>query len=142
MRIRLNRWQQVGIVLSVLAFVGIGIYAWVFEAWHRDRFHGTQLSMCYNTLRTQNDALQALGPQEDRAKREAANQSEYEQCKNEADATLRESFNTSLERLPIFLAKVLGIIVVAWLIEWFIVEITRWIRRRSSRSRRRRILDP
>src|SRR4029077_6547465 len=33
MRIRLNRWQRVGIVLSVLAFVGIGIYAWVFEAW-------------------------------------------------------------------------------------------------------------
>ena len=37
MRIRLNRWQQIGVVLSVLAFVGIGVYAWVFEARHRDR---------------------------------------------------------------------------------------------------------
>ena len=68
MRIRLNRWQRVGIVLSVLAFVGIGIYAWVFEARQRDRFYSTQLSMCYNTLRTQNDALQGLGTQEDRIK--------------------------------------------------------------------------
>jgi hypothetical protein len=139
MRIRLNRWQQVGIVLSVLAFVGIGIYAWAFEARHRDRFYSTQLSMCYNTLRTQNDALQGLGTQEDRAKREAENQAEYEQCKNEADATLRESFKVSLERMPIFLAKVLGIIVFAWLIEWFIVEIARWIRQRSQRSRHTRV---
>ena len=139
MRIRLNCWQRVGIVLSVLAFAGIGIYAWVFEARHRDTFYGTQLSMCYNTLRTQNDALQGLGTQEDRAKREAANQADYEQCKNEADATLRASFNASLVRMPIFLAKVFGIIVVAWLIEWFIVEIARWIRRSSQRSRRTRV---
>ena len=139
MRIRLNRWQWVGIVLSVLAFVGIGIYAWVFEERHRDRFYSTQLSMCYNTLRTQNDALQGVGTQEDRAQRETANQAEYEQCMNEADATLRESFNASFERMPIFLAKVLGIIVVAWLIELFIVEIARWIRRSLPRSRRTRV---
>jgi hypothetical protein len=139
MRIRLNRWQRVGIVLSVLAFIGLGVYAWVFEAQHRDNFYSTQLSMCYNTLRTQNDALQGLGTQEDRIEREAANQAEYAQCMNEADATLRESFNASLERMPMFLAKVLGIIVFAWLIEWFIVEIARWIRRSSQRSRRTRI---
>ena len=135
MRIRLNRWQRVGIVLSVLAFVGIGIYTWVFEARHRDRLYSTQLSMCYNTLRTQNDALQALGTQKDRTKSEAANQAEYELCKNEADATLRKSLDASLERMPIFLSKVLGIIVIAWLIEWLIIEIARWIRRRSQRSR-------
>jgi hypothetical protein len=61
--------------------------------------------MCYNTLRTKNDALQALGTQEDRIKREAANQGEYAQCMNEADAALRESFNASLERMPIFSRK-------------------------------------
>ena len=139
MRIMLNRWQQIGVVLSVLAFVGIGIYAWVFEARHRDSFYITQITMCYNTLRTQNDVFQGSGTQEDRAEREAANQAEYEQCMNEADATLRESFNASLERMPIFLAKVLGIIVVAWLIELFIVEIARWIRRSLPRSRRTRV---
>jgi hypothetical protein len=136
MRIRLNRWQRVGIVLSVLVFVGIGIYTWVFEARYRDRFYSTQLSMCNGTLRTQNEALQGIGTQEDRAKREAVNQSEYEECKNEAGATLRESFNVSLERMPIFLAKVLGLIVLAWLIEWFVVEIARWINRSSHNSRR------
>ena len=139
MRLKLNKWQRVGVVLSVLAFVGLGIYAWVFEARQRDRFYSTQLSMCYNTLRTQDDALQGMGIQEDRIEREAANQGEYAQCMKEADAALRESFSASLERMPIFLAKVLGIIVVAWLIEWFIVEIARWIRRSSQRSRRTRI---
>jgi hypothetical protein len=139
MRIRLNRWQRVGIVLSVLAFVGIGIYAWTFEARHRDDFSITQLTMCYNTLRTQNDSLQGLGSQEDRAKREVEHQAEYAQCMSEADATLRETADADLKRMPIFLATVLGLIVIAWLIEWFIVEIARWIKRSSQRSRRTRV---
>ena len=105
MRIRLNRWQRVGFVLSVLAFVGLGIYAWVFEARQRDRFYGTQLSMCYNTLRTQDDALQGMGTQEDRIKREAENQAEYAQCMNEADAALRGSFNASLRAHATFSRK-------------------------------------
>jgi hypothetical protein len=125
--------------LSVFAFIGLGVYAWVFEARHRDKFYSTQLSMCDGTLRTQNEALQGIGTQEDRAKREAVNQSEYEECKNEAGATLRDLFNTSLQRMPIFLAKVLGLIVLAWLIEWFVVEIARWIKRSSQTSRRGRI---
>jgi hypothetical protein len=133
--IRLKRWQQIGVVLSVLAFVGIG-YAWVFEAQQRDSFYITQLTMCYNTLRTQNDALQGLGTQEDRAEREAANQAEYEQCMNEADATLRATTDADLKRMPIFLATVLGLIVIAWLIEWFIVELVRWARQSSQRSGR------
>src|ERR1700722_2275797 len=139
MRRRLNRWQRIGIVLSVLAFVGLGVYAWVFEARHRDQFYSTQLGMCDGTLRTQNEALQGIKAQEDRAKREAVNQSEYEECKNEAGATSRDFFNTSLQRMPIFLAKVLGLIVLAWLIEWLVVEIARWIKRSSQRSRRGRI---
>ena len=127
MRIRLNCWQQIGVVLSVHAFVGIGIYAWVFEARHRDSFYITSVvarkvastsfmlcelriihlaisttnnsisqadndqskygcekyrhafevcsrSPCVTILlRTQNDALQGLGKQEDRPEREAAN---------------------------------------------------------------------
>lgn len=114
----------------MLAFVGLGIYAWIFEARQRDRFYGTQLSMCHNTLRTQNDLLQGFGTQE-RAKRETANQSEYEQCKNEADATLRETSDANLKRMPMFLATVLGLIVIAWLIELLVVEIARWIRVRT-----------
>ena len=92
--------------------------------------------MCYNILRTQNDALQGLATQEDRAEREAANQSEYGQCMNEADATLREAADADLKRMPIFLATVLGLIVIAWLIELLVVEIARWIMRSSRRSRR------
>jgi hypothetical protein len=132
---RLNLWHRIGIVLSVLAFIGLAVYAWAFEARHRDRFYSTQLSMCDRTLRTQNDALQDFGTQEDRVKREATNQSEYKECKDEADATLRESLNASLQRMPLFLAKVLGLIALAWLIEWFVVAIARWIKRSSHKAR-------
>jgi hypothetical protein len=51
------------------------------------------------------------------AEREAANQAEYEQCMNEADATLRGTTDANLKRMPIFLATVLGLIVIAWFIE-------------------------
>jgi hypothetical protein len=139
MRIRLNRWQRIGIVLSVLAFVGLGIYAWVFETRQRDRVHSAQLSMCESTLQTQNDALQGIETQEDRAQRQTANQSEYEQCRKEADATLRQTSDADLKRMPIFLATALALIVIAWLIELIAVEIARWITRGSQRSRRTRV---
>lgn len=72
MRIRLNRWQQVGIVLSVLAFIGLGVYAWIFEARQRNHIYLQQLSMCDATLQTDKEELQYLGKEEDRDKREAA----------------------------------------------------------------------
>ena len=58
---------------------------------------------------------------------------------NEADATLRETNDANLKHMPIFLATVLGLIVIAWLIELLVVEIARWIIRSSRRSRRTRV---
>ena len=55
MRIRLNAWQRIGIVLSVLVFVGLGVYAWVFEAQHREQFYRWRLSMCNATLQIENE---------------------------------------------------------------------------------------
>jgi hypothetical protein len=135
MRIRLNSWQRVGIVLSVLAFVGLGVYAWVFEARQRDHSYFRQLSMCDATLQTDNELLRDIGKGEDQDRREAAIQAEHEDCKSEAAATFRESFDASLKRMPLFLAKVLGLIVLGWLIEWFVVEIARWIRRSFHQHR-------
>ena len=112
-----------------------------FETRHRDSFYITQITMCEGTLRIQNDALQGLGTQEDRAEKEAANQSEYGQCKKEADATWRETSDANLKHMPIFLATVLGLIVIAWLIEWITVDIARWIARSSQKSRRTECID-
>jgi hypothetical protein len=44
---------------------------------------------------------------------------------------LRTSFDSSYKTMPIFLAKVLAIIIFAWLLEWIIVETLRWMRRGS-----------
>jgi hypothetical protein len=139
MRLKVNKWQRVGIILSVIAFVGLALHAWVFQARQRDRFYNMQLSLCEDTLRTENESVQNIGKQEDRAKREATNQTEYESCKVEAGELLRTSFDSSYKTMPIFLAKVLGIIVFAWLLEWIIVETLRWMRRASHKSRRNRI---
>ena len=139
MRLKLKTWQRIGIVLSVLAFVGLGVYAWVFEAQHREQFYRWRLSMCDATLQIENKSLQHIGKEEDRDQREAAIQADHERCKGEAVANLHESYDASVRRLPIFLAKVFGLIILAWLIEWFVVEIARWIKRRSRSSRRTRI---
>jgi hypothetical protein len=138
MRIGFNAWQRIAIALSVLALVGIGAYVWVFEARHRDQFYRWQLSLCNTTLQTENESLQYAGKEEDRERREAAIQADHERCNGEATANLHESSEASLKRLPVFLAKVLGLIILAWLIEWCAVEIARSIKRRSSNSRRTR----
>ena len=139
MRIRLNAWQRIGIVLSVLVFVGLGVYAWVFEAQHREQFYRWRLSMCNATLQIENESLQHIGKKEDRDQREAAIQADHERCKGQAGADLHDSYDASVRRLPIFLAKVFGLIILAWLIEWFVIEIAKWIKRRSRSSRRDRV---
>ena len=131
MGLKLNKWQRVGIILSVIAFVGLALQAWVFQARQRDQFYTMQLILCEDTLRTENELAQNVGKQEDRAKREATNQTEYESCKVEAAELLRTSFDSSYKTMPIFLAKVLAIIIFAWLLEWIIVETLRWMRRGS-----------
>jgi hypothetical protein len=137
MRIKLGRWQRIGIALSVLAFVGLGVYAWIFEARHRDQVYHRQLSTCDATLRFAKDQLQSLGNDDDREMRETAIQKDYETCKTEAVEKLQTAFDHSLRRLPIFLATVLVLIILAWLIEWFLIEMARRARRGMQRGRRR-----
>jgi hypothetical protein len=139
MRIKLDGWQRIGILLSVLAVVGLAAYAWVFQARQRDHFYSMQLSLCNATIETEKGLLQYLGKEEVRAQRAAEFEAEYVGCKNEAGELLARSFNASLRHMPIFLAKVLAIIVFAWLIEWFVVEIVGWIKRSSRTARRTRV---
>jgi hypothetical protein len=132
----LGRWQRMGIVLSVLGFVGLGVYAWIFVARHRDQVHHLQLSACEAALRIAKEELQSLGNTDDRERKESAIQRDYETCKAEADAKLQAAFAVSLRRLPIFLATVLVLIILAWLLEWFVVEMARRVRRGMQRGRR------
>ena len=81
----------------------------------------------------------AYWKERDKDQREAAIQADHERCKGQAGADLRDSYDGSVRRLPIFLAKVFGLIILAWLIEWFVIEIARWIKRRSRSSRRDRV---
>jgi hypothetical protein len=131
MGLKLN-WQRIGIILSVIVFIGFGIYAWIFEAQYRDRHYTMQLSLCKETLETEDQSLQYIGRQEDRDKMEAANQADYQRCKSEADEAFSKSLDASRKGMPLFLAKVLGIMVSAWLIESLIVETVRWIKRRNA----------
>jgi hypothetical protein len=91
------------------------------------------------SLRIENEALQHIGKKEDRYQREPAIQADHERCKGQASADLHDSYDASVRRLPIFLAKVFGLIILAWLIEWFVIEIAKWIKRRSRSSRRDRV---
>ena len=99
MGLKLNKWQRAGIILSVIAFVGLALQAWVFQARQRDQFYNIQLSLCEDTLRTENELAQNVGKQEDLAKREATNQTEYESCKAEAAELLRTSFDSSYKTM-------------------------------------------
>ena len=108
MRIRLSAWQRIGIVLSALAFVGLGVYVWLFEARHREHFYHWRLSMCDATLQIENESLQHIKKEEERDQREAAIQADHERCKGQAVANLHESYDAGSAVCPLWALKIKG----------------------------------
>ena len=81
MRIRLNGWQRIGIVLSVIWFLGFGGYVWIWDNRTKSEFYGWQLKMCDVVLSERNGSLQFLTKQEDRDERADENAAEYLNCR-------------------------------------------------------------
>src|SRR5271168_1648114 len=84
MRIKLNGWQRIGIVLSVIWFFGFAGYVWTDSIHNVGEFYGWQLGMCVAILDTKNGSLQYIGKKEDRDAKSDANAAEYLSCRQNA----------------------------------------------------------
>ena len=114
MRIKLNRWQGIGILLSVIWFIGIAGYMGyiLYNEKRDDVVHGRLAevrSLCEQNVKDPLNPAAELDPSISVRKR----------CFNEA----RSNFAKNM------LAIGFGTVVFGWFVVWFGIGVTRWIRR-------------
>jgi hypothetical protein len=124
----LNGWHRIGIVSSVIWFIGFAGYIWIYSTRDASDFYGSQLGMCYTILNVDNEALQYIGKQEDRNKGQTANWTKYEKCRSDATAFFNHTADNNYKGIPILLAVDFGTVLFGWLFVWFGIGITRWIK--------------
>jgi len=110
-RNKVNAMLRIGIVLSVIWFVGFGGYTWFSSIRRLDDLYSLDIRTCSETF----DITQ--------------NQIRYEDCIEEATELYHSRFNVYKERIPQLLAVDFGIIVFGWSVALFVIVITRLIRR-------------
>jgi hypothetical protein len=126
MRLGLNGWQRIGIVLSVIWFIGFAGYIWSQQVKSDVELYGRYLDTCYTILNMDNEAY--IANQEDRDKRQAANWTKYEKCQSGAGAIFHERADNNYKGIPILLAVDFGTVLFGWLVVWSGIGITRWIK--------------
>jgi hypothetical protein len=117
MRIKLNRWQGIGILLSVIWFMGIAGYTGyiLYNEKQDDVLNGRLAevrSLCEQSVKDPLNPTAELDPSISVRKR----------CFNEACS----SFSKNM------LAISFGTVFFGWLAAWFGIVVTRWIRRGFS----------
>jgi len=132
MRLGLNGWQRIGIVLSVIWFIGFAGYAWSHAVQSVVEFYGRHLDICYTILNMDTEAY--IGNQEDRDKRQAANWTKFKKCQSEGSAILNEMADNNYKGIPILLAVDFGTVLFGWLVVWSGMGITRWIKKGGFRA--------
>src|SRR4051794_19615190 len=102
---------RIGIVLSVIWFVGFGGYIWFSSIRRLDDLFSLDMRTCSENF--------------DRTE----NQAKYEYCIDEATELYHSRFNVYTERIPRLLAVDFGIIAFGWVLAMFVIVTRRLIRR-------------
>ena len=121
---KLSGWQRIGIVVSVIWFVG---FAWYVVAHRQDKL----LLTCAEGLQRDVALSESAKTAEERERRRQEYGNKYSKCMNDAHvSSFRFGLNNDpLQAIPLILAVDLGMIVIGWLITWYVVMVFRGIRR-------------
>jgi hypothetical protein len=126
---RARGWRRIGVVLSVIWFIGFGDYIWVSEVGRIGEFYRWQLETCGKILSNANDGLQYIAKQEEREKRQSENRAKYKECQDSA-SSFHGSSNADLRKgIPLLLAVDLGTVAFGWLVVWLVTLVVRWVQR-------------
>jgi hypothetical protein len=117
---RVRGWRRIGIVVSVVWFIGFGGYVWSDSTRRNGDFYSSQLGMCKLILDTDNES-RLRTPDENWAK--------YEKCRADAEKLFFFEADQLYKGIPIILGVDLATIAIGWALVWFVVFVVRWIRR-------------
>jgi hypothetical protein len=128
---KLGGWTRIGVVASVVWFLGFAGYIWHSNLDQLSEHYGSSLHLCSTMLDMADESLQQIQNLDARNTRQSANLATYEKCQNRArDAFFHLSdANTSKEAISVLLAIDLGTVVVGWLLVLSGVGVSRWVRR-------------
>lgn len=111
-------WRRIGIVLSVLWFVGFPLYQLFSDHSRNLGLYEAQTAACRHAL------------MEDRLSGEEQLSSRYRKCLDDANLLLRMADDGLLTTgLPLFAFFGSVMIFLAWLIVWGLVAVVRWVNR-------------
>src|SRR5437016_6346166 len=117
---RTRGWRRIGIVLSVLWFIGFGGWIRISGVQHISDFYSWQLKMCYAILGTDNESLQYIKNPDDREKRQAENSAKHKRCEEQASAFFMQQADQNYNGIPILLGIDLATVALGWLVVWFV----------------------
>jgi len=126
---RQRGWRGIGIMLSVIWFIGFGGYVWVREGNEKAKFFWGQSMICNSILSTRNESLQSIANEETREKREAENWANFKECRDEALRFYGSSLEDSRKGIPVLLALDAGTVAFGWLVAWIVLSVARWVQR-------------
>jgi hypothetical protein len=127
-------WRRIGIIVSVIWFLGFSIYLWNGADAEADRLRSLRADHCFSDKERSSDRLQYISDPERRKKEEVAIASTYDKCID--DVVEQWSRNHPINNLSRTGAAILGInlatIGLGWLIVWGCVALGRWVHRGFS----------
>jgi hypothetical protein len=126
---KLNGWQRIGIVVSIIWFIGFGAFIWNDQLRQDSESQANDAEVCRLILNANNESLPYIENQGERHKKESANWAEYEMCEKSSRVFFARQREVATSGIPLFLAIDLGTVLFGWLVVWMFVRITRWVTR-------------
>jgi hypothetical protein len=127
MGVKLGGWQRIGVILSVLWFVGFGVFMFEHEMSRHGDFHMWQLGNCYKIAEMRREPLQPNDPAY--ASRDAQIERDLKDCRDRASAFFTKQVGDFWSNLWILPLVDLASIALAWLFVWIVVSLVRWVSR-------------
>jgi hypothetical protein len=124
MGVKLGGWQRIGVILSVLWFIGFGVFMFEHEFSGHSDFRMWQLGNCVKIAEWRRESLQPSD-----ASRDAQIERDLKDCSDRASAFFTKQVGDLWSNLWILLLIDLASIALAWLLVWIVVSLVRWVSR-------------
>ena len=100
-------WRRIGIILSVLWFIGFGLFVWSYEVRQNTTWYSSSLSLCFAM----------------------SNETDRRTCQADISKVFADQFDQNVKAIPLLVGVDVATIAVGWLLVWSIILLVRWVSR-------------
>jgi hypothetical protein len=122
-------WRRIGIVISLVWFLGFGVWLWTATAEEQARPYKEGLKHCGRMLDIANDGLQYLPVGPARDKQQSDNFADYLKCREDESVRWTSNRSEMKTQIAVVLGADIASIALAWLVVWLITVLVRWVAR-------------